>query len=373
MKAELLSVGSEILAGHITDTNATYLAQELAGLGVELGRVTQVGDSLRDICDVLESAIGRADIIVATGGIGPTPDDLTREAVAQVLGEQMVVQPELEVTLRAFFSGRGYEMPEANLKQATLIPSARDLPNRSGTAPGWWVERDARIVILLPGVPREMKTIWREEVVPRLKSRLTGAIVTHILKTSGLGESTVADQLGDLVHAETPTVATYAKADGVHVVVRAAAGDEDLGRRVVEEAVDEVRRILSDSIWGENADTLPGVVSALLEARNVTISTDESGSMGLIARQLSGAGSSLYLGGSVGNGRPPAADLTLRTDPASSSETGGVVRHECAVILRDGKDQLGRAVAWAASGDALAERATISALDLLRRRLAGLA
>ena len=153
MRAEILSCGTELLLGHITDTNATYLAQSLAALGIDLYFVSQVGDNQGRIVETLQRAWERSDLIIMTGGLGPTEDDLARESISALLGETMQVDPKLEAELRRMFAARTIEMPERNIKQATLIPSAQALPNPRGTAPGWWVEKDKRIIVAMPGVP----------------------------------------------------------------------------------------------------------------------------------------------------------------------------------------------------------------------------
>ncbi len=158
MKAEILSIGTELLLGSITDTNAAWLAQQLPLLGIDLFFISQVGDNLGRLTETISRAHGRSDLVICTGGLGPTEDDLTREAISGFLNEPMEVQPELEASLREFFKKRGLvDMPERNIKQATLIRSARVLENPVGTAPGWWVEHDERIIVCMPGVPHEMK------------------------------------------------------------------------------------------------------------------------------------------------------------------------------------------------------------------------
>src|SRR5947207_1527794 len=168
MRAEIISCGTELLLGQITDTNATYLAQNLATLGIDLYYVSQVGDNLGRIVEMLQRAWQRSDLIVMTGGLGPTEDDLARESISTLLGETMQVDPKLEATLRARFTHASMPMLERNIKQATLIPSAHSLENPLGSAPGWWVEKDTHVVVAMPGVPREMYHMWEEEVVPRL-------------------------------------------------------------------------------------------------------------------------------------------------------------------------------------------------------------
>ena len=174
MRAEILSIGTELLLGQILDTNANYLAQQLPPLGLDLYYVSQIGDNLGRLTGAFRSALERSDIVITTGGLGPTEDDLTREAIAEVLGETPEVQPALEAELRAFFERRGRTMPARNVKQATTIASGTYLPNPIGTAPGWWVEKDEHIVVAMPGVPVEMRKMWEEQAVPRLQGRLPG-------------------------------------------------------------------------------------------------------------------------------------------------------------------------------------------------------
>src|SRR2546421_1644875 len=200
MHAEILSCGTELLLGQITDTNATYLAQNLAALGIDLYYVSQVGDNLERIVETLQRAWQRSDLIVMTGGLGPTEDDLARESISALLGETMEVDPEQEATLRARFAHANMPMLARNIKQATLIPSAQSLENPLGSAPGWWVEKDAHIIVAMPGVPREMYRMWGEEVVPRLSKYTGGLIFTRILRIYGLGESRVEELLDALIH-----------------------------------------------------------------------------------------------------------------------------------------------------------------------------
>jgi len=208
MRAEIISCGTELLLGHITDTNATYLAQSLASLGIDLYFVSEVGDNQGRIVETLKRAWERSDMVIMTGGLGPTEDDLARESISELMGETMEVDPELEAELRAMFSARKSVMPERNIKQATLIPSAQVLHNPRGTAPGWWVERGGHIIVAMPGVPREMYHMWENEVIPKLASFTGGLIFTRILRVWGLGESAVEERLDSVIHSNNPTVAT---------------------------------------------------------------------------------------------------------------------------------------------------------------------
>src|SRR5439155_6077692 len=160
MRAEILSIGTELLLGQIVDTNANYLAQQLPALGVDLYYVSQIGDNRERLADAFRRGLKRSDLIITSGGLGPTEDDLTREAIAEVFGEPLEVQPQLESALREFFQRRGRTMPERNVKQATTIRSGTFLPNPIGTAPGWWVEDDGKVIVSMPGVPHEMHKMW---------------------------------------------------------------------------------------------------------------------------------------------------------------------------------------------------------------------
>uniref|UniRef100_A0A831TEF9 CinA-like protein n=1 Tax=Thermorudis peleae TaxID=1382356 RepID=A0A831TEF9_9BACT len=257
MRAVVLSIGSELLDGHLTDTNATFLAQELTGLGVELVGVSQVGDRLEHIVRALRRAWEDAELMITTGGIGPTADDLTREAIAALLGEPVTVDPDLLEQIRAFFAARGLVMPEQNSKQAWLIPSAEPLPNPIGTAPGWFVHKDGHFIVTMPGVPREMERMWREQAVPRLTPYLGGGVIrSATLKTIGLGESAVEQVIADLVAAGYPIVATYAKDDGVHVRITAQAADARRAEDAIARVVKEIRSRLGDHVYGDEATSL---------------------------------------------------------------------------------------------------------------------
>src|SRR5947209_13275711 len=243
MRAEIISCGTELLLGHITDTNATYLAQSLASLGIDLYFVSQVGDNQGRIVETLRRAWERSELIIVTGGLGPTEDDLARESISALLGETMQVDPRLEEELRRIFAVRHAQMPERNIKQATLIPSAQALPNPRGTAPGWWVEKDGRIIVAMPGVPKEMFRMWEQEAIPRLKPYTGGLIFTRILRVSGMGESAVEERLDGLIHNTNPTLATYAKADAIDVRITAKADTSEEAERQVSEMEAQVSQI----------------------------------------------------------------------------------------------------------------------------------
>lgn len=288
--AEVLAVGTELLLGETHDTNSADLAASLAGLGVDVYWSQRVGDNLERVSQALERALSRSELVVTTGGLGPTDDDLTRDAVARVAGETPTVDPDLEAWLRQRFAAFRRSMPERNLRQAERIPSAEALANPIGTAPGWLVrlQRDGspRVIVTLPGPPREMRRMWENEAVPRLTFG-TSALYAHTFKTHGAGESDVAAQLAAWTAGANPSVATYAKRDGVHVRVAAKGRDIDDARRRAAEVEARVAATLGDLVWGHDDDDLPGLVVDRLRQRGTTLALAESASGGALADLMS--------------------------------------------------------------------------------------
>jgi nicotinamide-nucleotide amidase len=300
VRGEIVSVGTELLLGHITDTNASWLAQELSKLGIDCYYVSQLGDNLGRLTDHLRLAWSRSDLIVMSGGVGPTEDDLTREAIAGLLGEEMHVVPELEADLRRFFERRGIQMPERNVKQATRIASARTLANPVGTAPGWFVERDGKVIVAMPGVPGEMFRMWEHEVVPRLQSLAGQAVIlTRTYKVIGIGESAVEELLRPLLASENPTIATYAKNDGVHVRTSAKSTTVHEASIILDGMEPNVRAVLGHAIYGTDNQTLAGVTIARLASRGQTVAVGEEFTGGLISSELQEGGHDHFAGGVV--------------------------------------------------------------------------
>jgi nicotinamide-nucleotide amidase len=329
MRAEILSCGTELLLGHITDTNATYLAQSLSALGIDLYFVSQVGDNQKRIIETLKRAWERSDLVIMTGGLGPTEDDLARESISALLGETMQVDPTLENELRNHFSSRQVSMPERNVKQATLIPSARVLPNPVGTAPGWWVEKDNHIIVAMPGVPREMYRMWEQEAIPRLKPYTGGLIFTRILRVSGLGESAVEERLDSLLHSNNPTIATYAKSDAIDVRITAKADTSAEAEKQVSDMEVQVRQILGHHVFGTNKETLQSVVGSLLQARNQSLAVMESLTGGLLSSTITDVPSSSkhFIGGVVAYSIKVKEQMGV---PHDTIERYGVVSEETA-------------------------------------------
>ncbi len=283
--AEILSIGTEITVGETRDTNAGDLARALSERGVVVVRITGLPDDQPAVRDAFVAALARADLVVATGGLGPTPDDLTRESLAAAVGERPSVEPDVNAWLEALFARRGLAFPEANRKQAWSIPSATIVPNEHGTASGWWVDRpDGRVVVVLPGPPREMRPMWAGWVEPRLLERGLGRPITAVtLRTTGLGESVIADRLGHFLDRDAnPLVATYARSDGVDIRISATASDGRTPGALVAEAEAAVLALVGDAVWARGSTTWPEAILAELERRDQQLAVVEIGLRGAL-------------------------------------------------------------------------------------------
>lgn len=330
MKAEIISVGTELLMGELTDTNASWIAGRLPALGIQLQWVSIIGDDLPKLTEAFVQGWQRSDIIFTTGGLGPTQDDLTREAVAAALGETPVVQePELE-NLRQWFRNRGQDMPAHNVKQARLIPSAEFITNRNGTAPGWWAQRDGKHIICMPGPPGENRAMWQDEIDARLKEIIdTEVTITRNIKTLGLGEASVDEIMNEFFGLENPYLGIYSKADGIHLRIIARAADEAAAREMIAPIEDAIHDRLAPYVWGYDDETPELSVGAALVSRGMTLATMESVSGGFLANTITEAPDSnqWYRGGNVA--------YTIEAMIASGVDSGvlethGVVSQETA-------------------------------------------
>lgn len=286
MRAEIISIGTELLLGEITDTNASYLAGQLPLLGIDLYWISQVGDNQARLVEVLKRAWQRSELTLTTGGLGPTEDDLTREAVAEMLGEKLEIAPPLESGLRKRFAQMGIEMPLSNLKQATIIPCAESIRNEQGTAPGWWVERDGRLLVAMPGPPREMQEMWQKEVQPRLRQGSVAIILSKIFKTFGLGEAALGELVSPLLSSANPTLAVYAKADGIHLRLTAKAEGRKQAEKMIAEGEVNIRALLGEYIWGTDNNTLETAVGHLLIEKGLSLAVMEDYSGGWLAASI---------------------------------------------------------------------------------------
>ena len=387
LTAELLSIGTELTVGETRDTNAGELAAALTGAGVVVGRITALPDRLDVVIEALASALERVDLVVSTGGLGPTPDDLTREAIAAVLGETPTVDPELEAWLRALWARRDAPFPAANIKQAWRIPSATSLPNPNGTAPGWLVTRpaDGRVVVALPGPPREMRPMWHEHVMPALRARGLGAdLVSRTFRLTGVGESQVAEILGDeLLRRANPEVATYARAEAVDVRVSAITDDEADAATHVERAAAIVVDRLGDHVWAEGATTWSEAVGSQLAAAGRRLAVVEIGTGGHVAALLGDVpwlaiAESIAPGGRAAGPDDAATDVAhaRRAMATSGAEVGLAVRTRDRrgdlavriVVVRPGDEHVERRLAFL-SGSQGRSRAALHAAAVLLARL----
>lgn len=302
MNAEIISIGTELLMGELVDTNSAFLASELAKIGVEVRWVTKVGDDPKLLQEVIERAWKRSDITLTSGGLGPTSDDLTRESIAAAFGEEMVVQEDLLEHLQGLFANRGFPMPETNIKQATLIPSAETIPNEHGTAPGWWAEKNGHVIVAMPGPPREIQPMWANTLAPKIRARNPDvAIVTRNLKTFGISEGGLDEMLSPLFQSDNPYLGIYSKQDGIHLRAIATAPTSEEAWDLIHPMESEIRRIIGDDvIWGMDDDTPESLVASLLQTRGLTLGIMESFTGGLLASNLAEMeGSRNFLKGSA--------------------------------------------------------------------------
>jgi len=287
MKAEIIPVGTEILLGNIIDTNSSFLANQLPLLGINLYFISTAGDNQKRLVDTLKRAWKRADIIVTTGGLGPTQDDITREAIGELVNEELKVDDKLWQELQDLLRRYTGEIPQSNIRQATVIPSAQIIHNRMGTAPGWWVEKGDRIIIALPGPSDEMKMMWQEGVLPKLKQRVTGEVIlSRTIKTFRLAEAKVDELVADISKLSNPTLATYINPDGVYLRITAKAKKKTEAQRLISQSAEQIRNILSPYIWGVDDDTLGSVIGELLRAKNLSLASMESCTEGLLCSTI---------------------------------------------------------------------------------------
>ena len=301
MRAEILSFGTELLMGETLDTNSAHIAARLPALGVDLHTVTIMGDEMGEMVEMLRKCMERSDVIICTGGLGPTKDDITREAIAETFGETITLHPDLIAAMAANFRNRGQEMPETNKKQAGVIPSVTVLPNPRGTAPGWWAEKNGRIIIAMPGVPGEMVQMWDQQAAPRLKERAQGTVImSRTFKTIGLGEAAVGEYVSSLFGRENPYLGIYARQDGIHLRIIARAPTQEDALELIAPMEAEIREALQFAIWGVDGETPEERVGALLAERGLTLAAMESCTGGLLASTVTDVpGASQYFKGSL--------------------------------------------------------------------------
>lgn len=287
MNAELISVGTEILLGEILNTDAQFLSSELSKIGIDVYHQTVVGDNAKRLKEALALAISRADIIIASGGLGPTPDDITKEVIAEFMEEELVLHPESLERMQEYFKKVNRPMVESNKKQAMLPKNSIILNNNCGTAPGCIIEKNAKSVIMLPGPPNELTQMFKESVAPYLEKKTDGKLYTKTFHIFGIGESSVAEIFSDLMEkGMNPSVAPYAKTGEVHLRLAVKAQNEKEAKEAIDKTSKHIRSEIGEYIYSEDGKNLNEVVAELLIKNKKTISFAESCTGGMAAKML---------------------------------------------------------------------------------------
>lgn len=283
---ELISVGTEILLGDILNTDAQFLSIELARLGISVIHQSTVGDNRERLLAQLKEAADRSDIIILSGGLGPTPDDLTKEVCCEFFGKKMFLHEPTVEKIKTYFSTKGMEMAQNNLKQAMLPKDCVIFPNDNGTAPGMAIEKDGVHILVLPGPPRELKPMFRNCAVPYLMQFSDRIIVSHNIRTFGIGESSMAEMVNDLFDAENPTVAPYAKDGEALLRVTAMARTKEEAENLCKPVINEIKNRLDGFVYGVDYTCIEEAVIEKLKEKHIKVATAESCTGGLIAKRI---------------------------------------------------------------------------------------
>ena len=286
MEAEIIAVGTELLLGDILNTNAQFLARQLADLGVSVRYQHVVGDNAARLEDLVRTAKARSELLVFSGGLGPTADDLTKETVARCYHDALRFDQEEMDKITAFFAKSGRTTPANNEKQAMVPVRGKKLPNRNGTAPGVWFEDEGRYAVLLPGPPHELIPLWNEQALPLLQPLCQGTLHSLTLKVTGPGESHLEETVGHLFRSANPTAAIYAKTGECHIRITAKAATAAEAEAMCRAKAQQFYHILGECVYGENEDTLESVTVAALRRARLTLTTAESCTGGLVARRI---------------------------------------------------------------------------------------
>ena len=406
MNAEIVSIGSELLLGQIVDTNASWIAQRLAEAGVNLFYKTTVGDNMDRMVEVLDRALDRSDVVITGGGIGPTRDDLTREAIAKVTGRKVVTDPESIVELRERFQKRGFILTKNNERQAQIPSGAIVVRNPNGTAPAFIVETDRGVTISLPGVPFEMKWLVENEVIPYLRKKfgLKQMIHYRVLKVADMGESAVDDRIGHLIaESENPTVGVLAHPGQVDVRIAALAESIEDANTLIDVVDTEVRELLGDNVFAVDDETMESVIGQLIAGSEATVATFEDLSGGSVAAAVQEAAGPAFLESAIvntngalekiarsGGETPPFADgaeraaALARAIKKTAGATYGIAVHgveegeqrtenlgrgETYIVVSGPDGERTRHVRSAGRGAPDRRRAAMAALSLFRREL----
>ena len=337
MIAEIVSVGTELLMGQIVNTDAQFLARRLAALGITMYRQSTVGDNPGRVKEAVREALSRADLVITTGGLGPTEDDLTKEMVAEALGLPMVRHDAVVEGIRRYFESTGREMTPNNLRQADFPEGARLMPNRKGTAPGCIAEKDGKRVAVLPGPPHELIDMYEQQLEPYLLSLSDQVIASRFLHIVGVGESIVETRLMDLFHWESPTLALYCAPGEVTARLTVRCGKDVDPAPLLEPLEKEIRARLGESVYAEGLDaSMPKTVVEMLAARKETVSVAESLTGGMLASRLVDVpGASAVLGESYVTYANEAKERLLGVS-GETLRAHGAVSEQCAREMAEG-------------------------------------
>jgi nicotinamide-nucleotide amidase len=346
MKAEIIASGTELLLGEVADSNTAFIAHELAILGIDLFYASVVGDNYERFTAVLKQALQRSDIVIITGGLGPTRGDITREVIAGTMNETMSVDPVQKQHIVDFFERMHVPVTENNYKQATIIPSAKAIDNPLGTAPGWWVEKDGKIIISLPGPPAEMQPMWKSAIFYRLEQRGGAVILSRTLKTWGLSEALIDQMVAPFMSMANPTLALYAKSDGIQMRITAKTDTREQALDLISRREAEIRQILKDNIWGVDGDTLEEVIGRLIIEKGLTLAVAESFTGGFLSCSLTAVPGShnFFKGGLIAVDGKTRQDLgifsqsTEQADDASAAKMAALARSQFAADIGIGID-----------------------------------
>ncbi len=339
IKAEVITIGDEILFGQITDTNTQWIGSQLTDIGIRPSWKTSVGDNQQDIIDALTAASKRVQIIIVTGGLGPTKDDITKHTFCKYFESELQINEDALTFITAFFKKRGREMSPLNTQQAALPTNAVYVPNLWGTAPGMWFDESGVIYVSLPGVPYEMKNLMEHEILPRIKAKYPGTIIRHkSIKTIGIGESFLAEKLETWEDAlpEDIKLAYLPHFGQVRLRLTATGSNAPLIDQQLEEQLEKLVPLIEDYIFGYDLDTLESVVSDLLKKHQATLSIAESCSGGYVSHILTALpGSSEFFEGAVISYSNKVKNVTLGVDEKTLSEFGAV-SEQTAIEMAEG-------------------------------------
>jgi nicotinamide-nucleotide amidase len=351
--AEIIAVGSELLTPARIDTNSLYLTEKLNGLGIELVRKSAVGDDRERLASAIRAAMASAEVVIVTGGLGPTEDDVTRDAAAQALGRPQAFRQEIAEWLATRFAKLGRKMAEINLRQANVIEGAELLPNPNGTAPGQWLEQDGSVVMLLPGPPRELKPMFESECLPRLRARCPEQIIrTLFYRVAGMGESDL-DALIAPVYTQyaNPVTTVLAAAGDIQVHLRARCESAAEADALLNEVGPKIEALLGDRIYSRNGDSLEIVVGKLLKERRETVAAAESCTGGMLGQRITAvAGSSEYFAGSLVTYTPRMKVEVLRVDPRLIAEHTAESEPVARAMAESARQQAGSTYALSITG-----------------------